>query len=416
MAMNLLRPQKPYRFCPPRYAPWFRPVMQLVARRLLRHHFHIGQIVVSGQESLIQLARSGQSLLIAPNHADHADPSLLVTVGKRLGLAFHFMAAREGFERSWLSRIALQLSGAFSVDREGADLAAVRTAMSLLRECRHPLVIFPEGEIYHHHEELDLLNEGVATILLRAAEKLPAGKRSYVVPTAIRIANDTSVVETFSVRLDALERCLTWKPRRNAEVIERIYRLGGALLATKEAEYMGEARQGPLNERIQQLQQYLVSNVEQEHGVTVHEGPVPVRIKALRQMIRKELTAEPAKISPSRRDHLYEELDRLFAAQQLYSYSGQYVRTQPTLDRIAETLFKLEEDVFGRGKHPAPRRAEIFFDEPVDAAEFLRINGLNAKSAVRPLTEHLRLRIETVMRQAAAQVQPARVPQAALPT
>jgi 1-acyl-sn-glycerol-3-phosphate acyltransferase len=140
------------------------------------NRFNIRDIKVRGQEHLVRLVKSGHSVLVAPNHADHADPSLLVQAGRRNGIAFHFMAARECFERGWLHRFALQHSGAFSVDREGADLASIRTAMNILRECRHPLVIFPEGEIYHHHEELDLLNEGVATILLRAAEKLAPGE------------------------------------------------------------------------------------------------------------------------------------------------------------------------------------------------------------------------------------------------
>ena len=58
------------------------------------------------------------------------------------------------------------------MDREGADIASIKTAMSILETGRYPLVIFPEGEIYHHHERLDELNEGVATILLRVAKRL----------------------------------------------------------------------------------------------------------------------------------------------------------------------------------------------------------------------------------------------------
>ena len=399
--MNLLRPQKPYEFCPPRYAAWFRPVMHLISAWLLRRQFRIRQITLRGEEPLVRLARAGQSLLIAPNHADHADPNLLVAVGRRHGLAFHFMAAREAFERGRLNRFALQRSGAFSVDREGADLAAIRTVMNILRECRHPLVIFPEGEIYHHHEELDLLNEGVATILLRAAEKLPAGRRSYVVPTAIRIRHDASVAATFSPRLDVLERRITWKPQRHADVIERIYRLGSALLAIKEAEYLGEARQGLLVERIQRLQHYLVAQAEHRHGIAADHASIPWRIKALRQVIRRELTADAPALTADRKERLYDELDRLFAAQQLYSYPGQYVRRHPSLDRIAETIFKLEEDVLGRGTYPAPRHAEVVFDEPVDVAGFLQAKFLHAKSGIRPLTELLRHRIETLLHRAA---------------
>ncbi|HSH09197.1 MAG TPA: lysophospholipid acyltransferase family protein, partial [Oceanipulchritudo sp.] len=113
------------------------------------------RVEISGEEALTRLAKAGHSVLVAPNHADHADPGLLVTVGRRCGIAFHFMAAREGFEANRLNCWVLQRGGAFSVNREGADMAAIKMAINVLQAGRFPLVIFPEGEIYHHMEELD---------------------------------------------------------------------------------------------------------------------------------------------------------------------------------------------------------------------------------------------------------------------
>lgn len=392
--MNIFRPQQPYVFCAPKYAAWFRPVLHVLTAFVLRHRFNIRDIKVRGQEQLLRLVRSGQSVLVAPNHADHADPALLVQVGRRIGIAFHFMAARECFERGWLHRFVLQHSGAFSVDREGADLASIRTAMNLLRECRHPLVIFPEGEIWHHHEELDLLNEGVATILLRAAEKLPQGKRSYAVPTAIQITHDPIVAESFSSRLDALEQRITWKPKSRTELVDRIYRLGGALLSIKEEEFLGEAQSGDLLERIQRLQQHLVRQIEQKHGLNGDAQPIPLRLKAARHVIRQELNSNAEAPSREHGEELYAELEQLFLAQQLYSYPGQYLRRSPTLDRIAETIFKLEEDVLELEHYAAPRRAEVIFGEPVDVLEELQAKKLNGRSGVRPMTELLRERIQ----------------------
>jgi 1-acyl-sn-glycerol-3-phosphate acyltransferase len=395
--MNCERTQKRYEFCPPLYARWFRPVCHLLSAAFLRFKFNIRQVTIRGEAPLLKLVRTGQSMLVAPNHADHADPSILVEVGRRSGIAFQFMAAREGFERSRLDRFVLQRSGAFSVDREGADLASVRTAMDILRECRRPLVIFPEGEIYHHHEELDLLNDGVATILLRAAEKLPEGKRSYAVPAAIRIMQVPEVEPTFSPRLSALEQRITWKPRPHVPIVERIYSLGSALLSIKEEEYTGECRKGPLPERIQALQQHLLAEVEKRHRVNPSPQPIPVRIRNLRHTIRKGFTFNPTSLSAERARMLYDDLDRLFAAQQLYSYPGQYLHL-PTRDRIAETIFKMEEDVLGLGTYPTPRRAEITFGEPIDVAQFLVANHASAKTGVRPMTELLRARIEQLLK------------------
>jgi hypothetical protein len=355
----------------------------------MRYRFNIRRVQISGQENLVQLVKNAQSVLVAPNHADHADPALLVTVGRRLDLDFHFMAAREGFERGALHRFVLQHSGAFSVDRDGADLASIRTAMNILRKGRHPLVIFPEGEIWHHHEELDLLNEGVATILLRVAEKLPEEKRSYAIPTAIHITHSPSEADTFPARLTRLEKRITWKPQNNLEAVDRIYHLGGALLSIKEVEFLGVAQQGDLVDRIKNLQKHLVRQIEQKHNHINDGQPIPLRLKALRHMIRRELHATPPP-SAARHGELYDELDQLYVAQQLYSYPGQYLIRQPTLDRIAETILKLEEDVLERESYPTPRYAEVIFGDPIDVRQVLEDLKLNAKNGVRPMTELLR--------------------------
>jgi 1-acyl-sn-glycerol-3-phosphate acyltransferase len=397
--MNIFRPQKPYEFCPPKYAWWFQPVLHLLCACLLKHKFNIRQITVRGEEPLVRLVKERQSVLVTPNHADHADPSLLVHVGSRSGFAFHFMAAREGFERSRLNRFVLQRSGAFSVDREGADLASIKTAMNILRECRHPLVIFPEGEIYHHHEELDALNDGVATILLRAAEKLPEQKKSYAVPASIRITHDPVIGATFSPRLDELEKRITWKPRSRMEAVDRIYRMGGALLSIKEEEFIGESQKGTLVERIQRLQRFLVEQAEQKHGLGHSHHTIPSRIRTLRQVIRKELIASDKPPSLEREEELYNDLDCLFVAQQLYSYPGQYLRENPSADRIAETILKLEEDVLEKQNYPAPRDAEVVFGEPIEVRQFLQADNLNVKTGVRPMTQLLRHRIQELMTQ-----------------
>jgi 1-acyl-sn-glycerol-3-phosphate acyltransferase len=396
--VNLQRIQKPYVFRPPRPARWFRPLLHLISTAVLRFRFRIRSLTVTGEQTLVQLAKSGQSVLVTPNHADHADPCLLVEAGRRVGLTLHFMAARECFERGPVNRYVLQRSGAFSVDREGNDLASLRTAMNLLRAGQHPLVIFPEGEIYHHHEELDLLNEGPVTIALRAAEKLPAGRRAFVVPTSIRIRHDPTVGHTFEGRLRTLECRITWKPQQQSGVTDRILRLGRALLSIKEVEYLGETRRGDLHDRIVWLQNHLVESVEQRHGLQTAGSKLPPRISALRHRIRLELLNDPDGANSDRRGQLDDDLDRLFAAQQLYSYRGRYLESRPTLDRIAETLFKLEEDVLGAGTYPAARFAEIAFGNPIEIGISVRASGRSARASAATLTRELRERIQDMLR------------------
>ena len=96
--MNLSRPQTPYQFMPPKYSRAFRPVLHLLTRLSLRFQYKVVNVKITGHETMARLVKDNQSVMVAPNHADHADPGLMITVGRTCQLAFHFMAAREGFE------------------------------------------------------------------------------------------------------------------------------------------------------------------------------------------------------------------------------------------------------------------------------------------------------------------------------
>ncbi|MGK0237479.1 MAG: 1-acyl-sn-glycerol-3-phosphate acyltransferase [Candidatus Pelagisphaera sp.] len=382
---------------PPKYSRAFRPVLHALTRLSLRFEHKVSDVRIVGQEGLERLIRDGQSIMVAPNHADHADPALMITAGRRSDFAFHFMAAREGFERNWFHQFVLQRGGAFSVNREGGDIASIKMAIKVLQEARFPLVIFPEGEIYHHKESLDELNEGVASIALRAASKLPEGRRGFVVPASITLKHDASVQATFSERLNALEKSVSLEPRVGANPVERIFDFGSAFLSMKEKELLGESRKGELVERLQYLRQTIVSDVESQRGMSNGELTIPKRIKALRAVVRKELTQKAEDLSSERIHELYDQLDRVYMAHQLYSYPGTYLSEDPSIDRIAETIFKLEEDVLGKACHLGKRKAEIRFDDPIDLAEFLAENQLNSKTGVDPLTRLIRDRIQRLI-------------------
>ena len=177
--MRRLRNDLPYTFRPPSMTRAFRPLVMLVNRMQLKRSYRIMKVEQEGFETVGELQAAGHSIMLAPNHSDHSDPHVIMDVTNRFGMSPYFMGAREIFEGSQLTAWALQKSGVFSVDRDGADLAAIKMAISLLSEAEQPLVMFPEGEIYHHHRRIDPLNEGVASILMKAAGRLKDGKKAY---------------------------------------------------------------------------------------------------------------------------------------------------------------------------------------------------------------------------------------------
>ncbi|MFD0892222.1 1-acyl-sn-glycerol-3-phosphate acyltransferase [Luteolibacter ambystomatis] len=397
--MRELPQDRPYRFRPPVDRPWLNPLLRWVNRRVfLKWVYNVEAIECHGIEALRSAMDAGDAVVLAPNHADHADVHVLSEVTARIGIRPRFMGAREIFEAGALNSFALQSGGVFSVDRDGADIAAIKMALSILEEGKYPLVIYPEGEIYHHHEWLDPLHDGLASILLKVARKLPAPRRARIFPIAFRFEYDGAVRETFPERIAALEKTINWSPKEDLPMVERLYCLGPALLAAKEMEFFGETEAGTLAERLERLRERLLEDVESRHGKDARAETVPERVRGLRSRIRRALLDPEKKPSPSERARMLDDIRRIHVAYQVYSYPGVYLAEDPDDHRIAETLMKLEEDLLGKATYPVARRARIVFGEPIDVTALLESGALPQKGGALELTALLEDKLGTMVR------------------
>jgi 1-acyl-sn-glycerol-3-phosphate acyltransferase len=396
--MRRLRNDLPYTFRPPQLQDWLRP-LGLGMNRLfhLSRKYKIGKIEGEGFRRVRELHAEGHAILLAPNHSDHSDPHVVMELIHRHGMRALFMAAREIFEVSPTTSWALQSMGVFSVDRDGPDLSAMKTAINLLESGSDPLVIFPEGEIYHHHRRLDPLNEGVASILLKAASRLPEGKRAYLIPVGIRFFHDPAVEATFSDRLSRLEDRIGWTPKPSMPVDERILRLGTGILALKETEYLGYASGGGVQERLTYLCATLLEQVEARYPRDAKAVTPPERVRALRFRIRRRLLDLEKPPTHGEREILLNDLDRVFTALQAHSYIGDYLLEDPTMDRRAETLLKLEEDLLGFPTYPILRSAHVVAAEPIAVSEMLDAGEIPLKGGALPLTELLERRLRDLL-------------------
>jgi glycerol-3-phosphate O-acyltransferase len=87
--------------------------------------------------------------------------------------------------------------------------------------------------------------------------------------------------------------------------------------------------------------------------------------------------------------------DEAMLAFRIASYHGDYVRSNPTIDRVAETVQKLGEDVFSCEQRPlGTRRAIVNFGEPIDTGDYLDAYEQKARKAVRLLTEVTENRVQ----------------------
>src|SRR5688500_9957154 len=386
------------RFWEPKPSRFWRWLLTPLHRRYLKHH-RIARVDVVGMEHLARLGpRDGA--LICPNHSYTGDGSVMLEAGRRAPRAFHTMAAWHVFRGhggvdGWL----LQRQGVFSVDREGCDRRAIRTAIDLLAGGKF-LVVFPEGEIYHLNEWLTPLREGVAFMAVSAQKDLDKAKsdaRVWLVPTAIRYAFVDDVMPVVERQVARLERRLMLKPRPGAAPHERIIAVGEVLLTIKEKEQLGRSNEGegPLPRRIARLIEHVLSRREQAHLGKTHAGePVPVRVKQLRRRLREaacDENASDASASTVLLPQVRDALRDVHLALQLYSYPGDYLSARPSPERMAETIEKFEEDLDGVEARPCgQRRATVTFGVPIDVKPFL-----TGKS--RTAATELTARLETVL-------------------
>jgi len=108
-----------------------------------------------------RIPRTG-AYVLAPSHRSYLDTPFVSAVTRR---RIRFMGKRELWKHGWSARLFDAL-GAFPVDRDNPDRAALRTAMEALQG-GEPLVVFPEGTRRFGPVITDL-HDGAAYLAARA--------------------------------------------------------------------------------------------------------------------------------------------------------------------------------------------------------------------------------------------------------
>ncbi|HKI16605.1 MAG TPA: 1-acyl-sn-glycerol-3-phosphate acyltransferase [Isosphaeraceae bacterium] len=395
-----LSDQLPYHFLPPRMNPFWVRVTRPYRSHLLRTEHKVVAFDVAGTEHLTQILARSDGVMVASNHSDRADGLVLLDLADRVSRPFCAMAAYQIFAgNAGLRRWLFPRMGIFPVDREGADLSAFKAGVEVLTSGKHPLLILPEGEVYHLADRLTPLREGAAALAATAARKrADSGTTVWIIPVAVkyRFLDDFDALPALSALMDDLESRFTWWHHPERSLGERIYRYAEAMLTLKELEYFESPRTGPLPERIAALGTHIIEAIEDRRIGTRRQGLVTVRVKELRKLCLDTL-ADP-KTSHEQVYLLRRDLNDLFLAVQLYSYPGDYARTAPTVERFAEILMKFEEDVLGveYGTPRGPRRAVVRIGQPIDVGEHLRAAG-KPRLAVPALTSELERRIQALL-------------------
>jgi len=373
----------------PALVKFLRPFRDRQRKRVIQ----ISDIQVEGASIVQERLNNGEGVMIMPNHSSHADPYVIYSAADQVGTALHVMATWHVFDdKSWLARWILTKHGCFSVDREANDIGAFRLATSILQEKPEPLVIFPEGEIYHCNGRVTPFREGAAAIAVAAARK---SKRPITcIPCAIRYNYVDDPTPSLLDTMSELETSIFWRPKTNEPLEKRIYEFAEVLLMVKELEYLKTTQSGRLPDRIASLREHILAEVEQRNEIASSSKSIPERVKAARKTImEKELAGD----SDTKQAHqLNHDMEDLFLVVQSFSYPGDYVDDHPSIDRMAETIDKFEEDVLQKttADIKAERRVKVSFGEPVEVSSDRKV-----KSQTTTITATIEQRVQEMLDQ-----------------
>lgn len=328
--------------------------------------------------------------LIAPNHAHYADPEVTFELARMAGRRFIYMATREIFDGWWgWKGWTIQRLGVFSVNRGGANVEAQRFAQSVLVAGTSDLLMFPEGEIYLLNDMVMPLKPGVARLALEAADELSRQGRPrpvLIVPVAVKYQFREDVTPALEAAAGRLETALLGQPRLGP-LYARIVTLGTELLARAERQHGVTPPPGEgLFERVRRLRQKALEDLERKHFGRVRHGldfdrarKLMIRIRGrLREPVGTDGYYGPPAAPPG--DPLSADLEAAYLCARSVSFQDDYLARDPSPERMAETLTKLEREVLGKEIHGSlgKRRAVIRIAPPLDVTELVAGQGAGA--------------------------------------
>ncbi|MBL8811256.1 MAG: 1-acyl-sn-glycerol-3-phosphate acyltransferase [Planctomycetaceae bacterium] len=366
----LLVTDSKYKFVPPHEGNFLPRVLSRVMAIFRRRKYCVDRVEIRGEETLAQLVKSGHGILLAPNHSRMTDAMVLQDLAMKIRQPFFIMASSHLFRGSKTLAWMLRGLGAFSVYREGIDRQAIQKSIDILSEAQRPLVLFPEGALSQANDHLNSLQEGFSFIARSAAAKIErseangSGRKIYTLPVGIRYVYEGDIEHAAGQMLGSIEQRLSWKVQQGQCLVTRIYRVGNALLSLKEQEYLGQSQQGELEERLERLINHLLVPLEQEWLGGPKTDSVILRVKELRRAIMPAMV--DGNLAPEEMARRWKHLDDSNFAQSLSLYPARYVASNPTSERILETVERFNEHLNGDETPHGPMKAIVQIGEPIE--------------------------------------------------
>ena len=393
-----------YEFIPPHRGNWWPWLLERVVGWHLRKTYSISEVDVRGLDRLSASIESGDGIIIAPNHCRLSDPIALGELITGVGCHIFTMASWNVFKVSAFQKFLVRRMGGFSIYREGMDRAALNCAIDVLVDAKRPLVLFPEGMISRTNDRLSLLQDGVSLMARAAARKrasLSPPGRVVVHPVALKYRFDGEIESSVAGVLGDIESRLSWQPQVGQPLLERVEKIGQALLALKEVEYLGSPQTGSVFDRRDRLVDRLLGPLEEEWCGGRSDGGTVARVKRLRSEILPDMVEQD--LSEDERQRRWRQLADCYLAQQMSLYPNDYIGPDVAVERLLETVERFEEDLTDRATVHGPMSVLV---EVGDAIEVPSVRSRDRGED--PVMQELREQLTGMLERLAAEIEQAR--------
>ncbi|MEM9088517.1 MAG: 1-acyl-sn-glycerol-3-phosphate acyltransferase [Cyanobacteria bacterium P01_F01_bin.53] len=414
-------------FYPPIQWPLMARLVQSISYPLARQLFKFRIAVSEESVGRVRSVDNGRLVFVC-NHPTLEDGITLFVLSSRLGQLFHYIVAYESFKglMGWF----IQRLGCYSIRRGLGDRASISQTLSLLKQPRCRLVIFPEGGCSYQNDTIMPFRPGAIqlpmSVLAQLAKKAPSPEQIpdfYLVPVSLKYRYGSpmgGVIDSTLSRMEA-ELKISVTAGNHSETPDNYHRLRQVAHAVI-LKLENEARENgmPLpdtgtlswNERIEHLRHIFIQkcenllNIEPNLNMPIRERVYKVQalLEDVEDVASEQATSEVTKNDPPasntpenqgsspvsiNRKEVYWDTVRLLNFDAIYDG---YVAESPTPERFLDTLVRLEREVFHL-EHPrpkAPRKACFYIGEPINLKSYLSDFQRDRSGTIDRLSEELR--------------------------
>ncbi len=395
-------------FYPPKQKPLMARLVQSVSYPLGRFLYKV-RLSVSNEAIAKMRSVEDARVVYVCNHPTMEDGITLFVLSARLGQLFHYIVAYEAF-KGWLGWF-IQRLGCYSIRRGLGDRTSISQTLTILKEPRCRLVVFPEGGCSYQNDTIMPFRPGAIqlpmSVLAQLARKVDAHKNIpdvYIVPLVLKYRYQQSMQQVIEQTTQRLEDRLNVSPN-GLNDYQRLRQIADRVILKIESE-AGLADEGTLdwNQRIDRLRQIFVEKCELALSIELAANmPIRERVYRVQALLEDmglvdgpEAQQSTVVLGPNalKPEEVYWDTIRLLNFDAIYDG---YVAEAPTQERFLDTLTRLEREVFhlANAQPKAPRKACFDVGEPINLKNYLSDYQRDRAGTIDRLSAELRQTMQT---------------------